>query len=246
MSCGVSCEKKLPRLAEGQEEENGTCWIWIAFASEYRLILAVVVGPRTQDSAHQLVDRTVHVLCGQLPLFVSDGLDSYGVALLDRYHVNVSYPPTGKRGRPRLPEKLPAPDLRYAQVVKKRERGRVVSVTKRIVFGDDSIIASKDITTSLVERLNLTLRRENSTLQRKTLSFAKDDSELKAHLALQVAYYHFVRPHLSLRERLIESVENKVFRKWQKRTPAMAAKITDHVWSLRELLTFRPYITSTN
>jgi len=240
-------KKKLPRLAEGQEEDNGTCWIWIALASEHRLILAVVVGPRTQHSAHQLVHRTAHVLCGQLPLFVSDGLDSYGVALLDCYHVNVSYPPTGKRGRPRAPEKQPNPDLRYAQVVKKRERGRVVSVTKRIVYGDDSTIASKDITTSLVERLNLTLRRENSTLQRKKLSFAKDEAELKAHLALQVAYYHFVRPHLSLRERLAESAaESKVFRRWQKRTPAMSAKITDHVWSLRDLLTFRPYITSTN
>ena len=215
-------------------------------ASDHRLILAVVVGPRTQQSAHQLVGRTALVLCGRLPLFVSDGLDSYGVALLDRYHVNVFHSPTGKRGRPRSPEKQPAPDLRYAQVVKKRERGRVVSVTKRIVYGDDSTIASKDITTSLVERLNLTLRRENSTLQRKTLSFAKDENELKAHLALQVAYYHFVRPHLSLREKVAQNDDNGASRRWLKRTPAMAAKITEHVWSLRELLTFRPYITSTN
>jgi len=166
--------------------------------------------------------------------------------LLDRYHVNVSYPPTGKRGRPRLPEKQPAPELRYAQVVKKRERGRVVGVSKRIVYGDDSTIDSKDITTSLVERLNLTLRRENSTLQRKTLSFAKDEGELKAHLALQVAYYHFARPHLSLRERVAENADNKATRRWQKRTPAMSSNITDHIWSLRELLTFKPYITSTN
>jgi hypothetical protein len=179
-------------------------------------------------------------------LFVSDGLDSYGVALLERYHVKVSYSPTGKRGRPRLPEKKPAPDLRYAQVVKKRERGRVVSVTKRIVCGEDSTIDSKDITTSLVERLNLTLRRENSTLQRKTLSFSKDEEELKAHLALQVAYYHFVRPHLSLREKIEQIADNNASRRWEKRTPAMSAKVTDHVWSLRELLTFRPYITSTN
>lgn len=210
------------------------------------MILAVVVGPRTQPSAHRLVDRTAHVLCGQLPLFVSDGLDSYGVALLDRYHVNISYSPTGKRGRPRSPEKQPASDLRYGQVVKKREKGRVVSVTKRIVYGDDSTVASKDITTSLVERLNLTLRRENSSLQRKTLSFAKDEDELKAHLALQVAYYHFVRPHLSLREKIAGDPDDNVCRRWQKRTPAMSAKIADHIWSLRELLTFRPFITSTN
>lgn len=147
-----------------------------------------MVGPRSQQSAHQLIERTAYVLSGQMPLFVSDGLDSYKVALLDRYHVSVLHPRTGKRGRPRSAEKRPHPDLRYAQVVKKREKGRLVSVSKRIVYGDDSSIAFEDITNSLVERVNLTLRRENATLQRKTLSFAKDDDELTAHLAFQVAY----------------------------------------------------------
>ena len=168
-----------------------------------------------------------------MPLFVSDGLDSYGVALLDRYHVMVTYPPTGKRGRPRAPEKRPIPELRYAQVVKKREGRRLISVSRRIVYGDAQSIDSQEICTSLVERLNLTLRRENSTLQRKALSFAKDEDELKAHLALQVAYYHFVRPHLSLREEIPADSEKKPACRWRKRTPAMSAKITNHVWSPR-------------
>ncbi|MBN2034043.1 MAG: transposase [Deltaproteobacteria bacterium] len=179
-------------------------------------------------------------------LFVSDGLFSYGVALLDRYHVIVTYSPTGKRGRPRCPEKRLIPELRYARVVKKRDGRRLVSVSRRIVYGDAQSISSKDINTSLVERLNLILRRENSTLKRKALFFAKDEGEFKAHLALQIAYYHFVRPHLSLREEIPAQSEQKPVCKWRKRTPAMCAKITDHVWSLRELLTFRPYITSTN
>ena len=210
------------------------------------MILAVVVGPRSQQRATELIDRTAYVLCGQMPLFVSDGLDSYGVALLDRYHVSVIYPPTGKRGRPRCPEKKPIPELRYAQVVKKKEGRRLVSISRKIVYGDAQSIPLQDINTSLIERLNLTLRRENASLQRKTLSFAKEETELKAHLALQVAYYHFVRPHLSLREDISAEPEKKRSCRWRKRTPAMAAKITDHVWSLSELLTFRPYITSTN
>ncbi len=210
------------------------------------MILAVVVGPRSQQSATELIDRTAYVLCGQMPLFVSDGLDSYGVALLDRYHVTLTYPRTGRRGRPRCPGKRPLPELRYAQVVKKREGRRLVSVTKKIVYGDPQSIASKDICTSLIERLNLTLRRENATLQRKALSFAKDQNEFNAHLAFQIAYYHLVRPHLSLREEIPATSDEKPVRRWKRRTPAMAAKITDHVWSLRELLTFRPYITSTN
>lgn len=239
-------KKKVPRLAENQEAGDGSHWIWIAFASEYRLILAVVLGPRSQQSADELIDRCAYVLCAELPLFVSDGLDSYAVALLKRYHVKVSFPPTGKRGRPRIAEKLPTPGLRYAQVVKKREKGRVVAINKNVVFGDPECIDTKDINTSLIERLNLTLRRENAALQRKTLSFAKDENELKAHLALQVTYYHFIRPHLSLRERTYVQVQKNSTRRWRKRTPAMAAHITDHVWSLHELLRFRPSITSTN
>jgi hypothetical protein len=207
--------------------------------------LAVVVGPRSQQSAHHLIQRTAYVLCGKLPLFVSDGFDAYGVALLERYHLKVSYPHTGKRGRPRTAKKLPA-DLRYGQVVKKREKGRVVSVSKRIVYGDPSTIDLQDVNTSLIERLNLTLRRENAALQRKTLSFAKDENELRAHLAFLVAYYHFVRPHLTLREKVPNEEQEYSPRRWRERTPAMAADLTDHIWSLRELLTYKPRITSTN
>ena len=242
----LRAEKKLSCLAEGQEASDGSYWVWIAFASESRLILAVVVGPRTPQSARHLIQRTAYVLCGKLPLFVSDGLDGYGVALLEQYHLKVSYPRTGKRGRPRTSKKRPIADLRYGQVVKKREKGRVVSVSKRIIYGDPSTLDHREINTSLIERLNLTLRRENAALQRKTLSFAKDEDELKAHLAFQVAYYHFVRPHLSLREQVPKEEQEDSPLRWRKRTPAMAAHLTDHIWSLRELLTARPIITSTN
>ena len=61
-----------------------------------------------------------------------------------------------------------------------------------------------------------------------------------------VAYYHFVRPHLSLRKRAPKEERRNSTHRLHKRTPAMVAKITDHVWTLRELLTFRPCITSTN
>jgi hypothetical protein len=52
--------------------------------------------------------------------------------LLDRYHVTVTHPPTGKRGRPRCPEKKPIPELRYAQVVKKKEGRRLVSILTQV------------------------------------------------------------------------------------------------------------------
>ena len=115
-----------------------------------------------------------------------------------------------------------------------------------MIHGEAADIDPRQITTSLIERLNLTLRQENAMLSRKTLAFAKDEQDLRAHLALYVAYYHFVRPHLSLRLQLPTPipVQGRVLRKWERRTPAMAAKITERVWSLRELLVFQPAITS--
>ena len=220
--------------------------MWIAFAAQPRLILALVVGPRTQASADELIERTASVLVGRLPLFASDGLDQYGVALLNRWHVQVPYPRTGRRGRPRNPAKVALPELRYVQLVKHREGRRLVSVDKRVIHGDPADIDSGQITTSLIERLNLTLRQENASLTRKTLAFAKDEDELRAHLALQIAYYHFVRPHISLRCRLPrpKAVRGKTRRRWDKRTPAMAAAITDRVWTLHDLLTYRAAKTS--
>jgi len=210
------------------------------------LILALVVAPRTQAGADELIGRTASVLVGRLPLFVSDGLDQYGVALFDRWHIEVPQPRTGRAGRPPNPQKVAVPELRYAQLVKHREGRRLVSVTKRIVHGEAADIDPRQITTSLIERLNLTLRQENAILSRKTLAFAKDEQDLRAHLALYVAYYHFVRPHQSLRVRLPTPVpvQGGAVRKWERRTPAMAAGIAERVWSLRELLTLPPARTS--
>jgi IS1 family transposase len=239
-------KKKLPRLAEGETGEDGSLWVWIAFAAQQRLILALVVGPRTQGSANELIRRTASVLIGRLPIFASDGLDHYGVALFDRWHLEVPQPRTGRPGRPRHPAKATVAELRYVQLVKHREARRLVSVTKRVIHGEAADIDPRQITTSLIERLNLTLRQENAVLRRKTLAFAKDEQDLHAHLALYVAYYHFVRPHLSLRRALPSPtpVHGRVLRKWERRTPAMAAGITEQVWSLRELLAFQSAITS--
>ncbi len=208
----------------------------------------MVLGPRTQPSADEIVRRTASVLVGRLPLFVSDGLAQYEAALLERWHIDVPYPRTAQRGRPRNPQRLPAPELRYAQVVKQREGRRIVSVTRRVVYGNPQAIDPRHISTSLIERLNLTFRQENASLTRRTLAFGKDEEEMRAHLALQIAYYDFVRPHSSLRRRLAPSipVRGRTRRYWQKRTPAMAASITNRVWTLHELLCNRPVIIATD
>lgn len=232
-------------MAETSTDEGKT-WVWIAFAPEYRLFLALVVGPRTQEQADQLIQRTSHVLSGPLPLFCSDGLDQYRVALLDCYSVTKEYSRTGRRGRPRKSKRLPAPDLRYAQVVKRREGRRLVEVIHKVVYGNPEEIPEKTISTSLLERQNLTIRQDNARLTRKTLAFSKDQDDLRAQLKLYIAYSNLVREHRALRQPVNQQVHGKTHRKWAPCAPAMAAGSTDHAWSLRELLTYKHYITSSH
>ena len=79
---------------------------------------------------------TADRLSENLPFYVTDGLDFYKVALLDQYGVQIEYPKTGKRGRPKKPKIVPSSKLKYAQVVKKRKRGKLQKVEKNVIFGE--------------------------------------------------------------------------------------------------------------
>jgi hypothetical protein len=156
----------------------------------------------------------------------------------------------GKRGRKPKPELLPPSTLQYAQVVKHRRRGRVVAVTTQVIWGEEAAIqarleasaGSQTINTSFVERNNLTCRQCNGRLSRKVLSFSKELTWLEKHLWLTFAYYHFVLTHASLAQPLPHPQPTRGTgspKKWQSVTPAMAAGITDHVWMMEELLSYR-------
>ena len=96
------------------------------------------------------------------------------------------------------------------------------------------------ISTSLIERLNLTLRHALAPLGRKSWSFCKDRTQMRRRVVVSQAFYNFARPHMSLRLPLVEQElqdSGLIQPKWRHRTPAMAAGLTDHVWTFRELLT---------
>ena len=177
---------------------------------------------------------------GRPPLFTSDQLPAYTQALLANY--STPEPPPRKRGpgRPRHPRRVVDPELRYAQIDKYREGGRVVEVRRRIVFGSAAgiteILGDQQINTSYVERDNLTSRQSNGRLVRKTLSHSKKAAYLQRHLDLEDAVFNFVRPHQALRVLVPRPIHG---RKWQQGTPAMAAGLTDHIWTLEELLSYR-------
>jgi len=201
------------------------------------MMISFAVGATESVLAEPLVANTEGRLCHEaMPLWVSDGLDAYGAALLSRHHVFETYPRTGKRGRPRRPNMVACPSLRYAQVVKERnERRRVVGVFRRTVFGD---VPLDDIQTVCIERHNLNLRHENCRLTRKTVAFSKEFVWLARQLHLYQAYFNLARPHRGLRQR--RNGDGMV--KWNHRSPAVAAGVTDHVWTLRELMCYKTFI----
>lgn len=146
------------------------------------------------------------------------------------------------------PRWMPKPGLLYAQVVKSYRRRRIVGVQHRVVFGAretiESILAKRGwkINTSFVERLNMDLRQHVAAIGRRVNTLCKHEAGLRQQLGLFQVSHNFVLPHASLRVPLPEfdaMSEMRVIKRWQPRPPAMAAGLTNRVWSLRDVLMFR-------
>jgi IS1 family transposase len=228
----------------------GDAWVWIAFAPVWRLVLAFVIGKRDQANADLLLARVAHVTDHHIPFFTSDQLPEYKNALLTTYGEWYQPARQGTRGAYPHPRRRPLPALLYAQVVKKRAKGRVVEVDTHVVFGTQEAVAaylatspvSQTVNTSFVERDNLTQRQSNRRLTRRTNGFSKDLTWFEKQLWVSLAYYHLVLPHKRLREPLSTPEPTRGGgspRKWRPVTPAMAAGMTDHVWTTNELLSYR-------
>ena len=140
--------------------------------------------------------------------------------------------------------------MHYAQVIKIRQQGKVVQVKTRVVFGDAQTVAvdlqtspvSTTINTRFVERDNLTQRQSNRRLTRCTTGFSKKIEWFEKQLWVSLAYYHLVLPHHSLRQQLPIAEPTRgcgTPRRWFPVTPAMAAGLTEHVWTTPELLSYR-------
>ncbi len=223
-------------------------WIWRAIALPSRLrIVSHLSHERSETEAVAFLAKIKAKTDGQAPFFTRDELPAYTAALIANYSTPEPLPLKRGRGRPRKePKRIVDPQLCYSQVDKERVGGRVVEVRRRIVFGTEDemlrileeIGCGSQINTSYIERDNLTSRQSNGRLVRKTLSHSKSKQYLQVHLDFEDAVYNFVRTHSALRLKLGQ--RGKHGRKWQPRTPAMAAGLTDHIWTLEDLLTHRP------
>ena len=141
---------------------------------------------------------------------------------------------------------MPLPGLLYAQVVKSYRRRRLVGVQHRVIYGAaqaiESLLAKRgwQINTSFVELLNLDFRQHVAAIGRRVNTLCKHEAGLRQQLALFQVYHNFVLSHARLRLPLPEPMHGmKAGKRWRQRTPAMAAGVTDHMWSLRDVLRFR-------
>jgi hypothetical protein len=165
---------------------------------------------------------------------LSDGWGGIDEAMIEVYGLVPEY---GGRGRPPT-RKKPGKDWLYLQMVKQRDaHGRFARTKLKAIFGSlEELTQLLGEVTAYIERSNLTSRLFNGRQTRKTLAFSKDLACCRAAATWEDSYYNLVKPHKSLRLR----VRNVPGRKWRPRTPAMAAKLSNHVWTVKELLTTIP------
>ena len=200
---------------------------------EHRLVVAAVVGKRTDDNARQLVHELRERTDGRfLNLITSDEHPAYATAIAEVY-AEAAPATAGAAAAKRLP-----PELVYATVHKTREGNRVVKVEARLVFGTLVSLAAAlfwavlgRVNTVFVERSNGTDRLRNSRKVRKTYRFSKDWG---AHQAM--SYFTLYSSNFCCTVRTLQVEIAR--RRYQQRTPAMAAGLADHVWSLEEWLLF--------
>jgi len=224
-------------------------WVWGALDPVTKLLLTIDVGDRTLAMAQRVVHQVAQVLAPScVPLFLTDGLKEYATALLTHFGYWVQPPRRQATGPAPKPRWLPLPELLYAQVVKTVRWRRLVAVQHRVVFGTIEAVNQVlsplgwQINTAFVERINLSLRQHVAAIGRRVSTLCKGEEGLRQQLAVYHVYYNFCLPHSSLRQALplpLPTNGTGSAKHWRPCTPAMAAGLTDHVWTLREVLRFR-------
>jgi hypothetical protein len=229
--------------------ERSPYWVWTAMDPTSKLLVGVDVGCRTLAMAQRVVYQVSRLLApGCVPLFLTDGLKDYAPALLAHFGQWMQPERRQHKGPTPKPRWMPLPALLYAQVVKSYRRRRIVGVKHRVVFGArlaiEQVLAQCGwtINTAFVERLNLDIRQRVAAIGRRVNTLCQGEAGLLDQLVLFQTYHNFVLPHASLRQALpipTSTHGTRSAKVWRPCTPAMAAGLTDHVWSLKEVLFYR-------
>jgi transposase-like protein/IS1 family transposase len=209
-------------------------WLWLAFDPISKAIPSLHVGGRTKDAAFALVhDFKLRLSPDCIPAATTDGLRSYFYALTTHF---------GSWFRPpkaRTDHWQPSADLHYGQLVKRKSKRHLTFTHTRMLWGKRQELFARLhevglrplIQTAFVERVNLTFRQSVAALSRRTWAYAQTERHLLLHCEWFRLYYHFVRAHESL-AREVPGLK----RRFRSRSPAMALNLTDHLWSVHDLL----------
>jgi hypothetical protein len=231
----VNCDPNDPA-----DDHKGDWWDHVAFDPEHKLVLAVAPGAHVIENVEEVVAEVKDRLGDHAPaLMTSDEYAAYETVIATTFSEVVVETPTAPGRRPILPERRPSPGLTYATVHKERKEDRIVAIDRKVVLGSrESVeralkasVCSRTINTSFVERQHGTDRHRNARKARKTYRFSKDWRVHEAMTYSTLYSYNFCWPVRTIRARGEDGC-------WERRTPAMAAGLADHVWSLREWVTF--------
>jgi hypothetical protein len=218
----------------------------VLIAADSRLIVTLVVGRRDTDTARQAFADFYRRTDGDLtPLITSDEYAPYLTVIVETYGVRkedleLTEEQKAEYDYEGMPEVYFPVEMAYATIHKERERGHVVRVGQRVVLGTKEQVAealeqgttAETVNTSYVERYHGTQRHFNARKARKRYTFSK---ELTFHVAvtwLCVTFYNFGWTPRTLRVRVRSRPP-----RYHYRTPAMVAGLTDHKWSMADILT---------
>ena len=198
---------KAKNVPVGREGEYGDAWTWVAMDADTKLVINWAIGGRDARVANEFMDGVAQRLATRVQL-TTDGHKSYLDAVAGAFGLAVDYAQLLKQyGAP--PAAVEA-HRRYSPATCK-------GVETRVMFGNPD---PEHINTSYIERQNLTMRMNMRRFTRLTNGFSKKAENLAYAVALHFQYYNFARPHQTLKGR----------------TPAMAAGLADHVWSVDEIV----------
>jgi hypothetical protein len=233
------------------DAEQGSYWDHVIIDPETKLIISMVVGRRTADTVVQVFADFYDRTDGALPqLITTDGYAVYETMILDTYGAwqeewALTPEEEAELGAEQMPEFYFPVETTYARILKEKEGSRVVAVTSEVVLGSEEQAEealeeseqSETINLSFMERWFGTQRQFNGRKKRKAYTFSK---ELGFHVAatwLVVLWYNFGWYVRTLRQKVRQDPPQ-----YHYRTPAMAAGLTDHGWTMRELLCYPVYL----
>jgi len=235
---------QLDELRTRLRNTKQVLWLWLAIDPTTKLLPVLHIGLRTQNMAHMVIHSLRELLApGCIPLFTSDGLNVYFYALTAHFG---TWREERRRGHTARRWQVEA-GLIYGQVKKSYRRRKLIRVTHVMRLGTEATLKatlqglglSGRLNTAFIERANLTVRHGVAALARRTWATAQQSPQLLAHLEWWRAYYHFVRPHKSLRVAFVQPRERggkRLAQRYRQCTPAMAAGRTHRRWTSREVL----------